>query len=175
MNKISLPQPNNHFIYPNKQKNIINNNTNHIKYLMFNSSSYIFNNKNYLDINEDKHDFNNQMNQNGANLKEINLNQIKKIPISNSLNEKYSIGYIPISSRERNNLKNNFAFYNNDINKTIIHRNAVNNLADNSILINIQLLKKIKMFLKIIKFFTRAKPKIIIVSLKKQLFLFSKN
>ena len=132
MNKISLPQPNNHFIYPNKQKNIINNNTNHIKYLMFNSSSYIFNNKNNLDINEDKHDFNNQMNQNGANLKEINLNQIKKIPISNSLNEKYSIGYIPISSRERNNLKNNFAFYNNDINKTIIHRNAVNNLTDNS-------------------------------------------
>ena len=130
MLKASIPKANNHSIHLNKQNNIINNNTNRIKYLLINSSSYITNNKNNLDINEDNYNFNSQIIQSNANVKEMNLNQIKNIPISNSLKDTYSLGYIPISSRERNNLKNNFAFYNNDKNKTIIHQNVINNITE---------------------------------------------
>ena len=73
MLKTSIPKANNHLIYLNKQNNIINNNTNRIKYLLINSSSYITNNKNNLDINEDNYDFNSQIIQSNANIKEMNL------------------------------------------------------------------------------------------------------
>ena len=130
MDTISFPKINKLFIYPNSTYNIINTNyNNHMENILYNYSSHVFNN-NYIDLKDDKYTYNVQGEQKNENIKEMKLNRIKNIPISNNLNNDFSLEYVPFSSRERKNMNNNFNFYNNGENKTINGLNEINNLED---------------------------------------------
>ena len=128
MKKFYISKINKRHLYLNTSHNIIKKNSpNPNKSLLYNCSNRIYKTKNVFDLKEDINGFNSQINNNKEKIKKIQLNQIKDIPLSNC-NKVHE--YIPFSSRDKKIMKNNFNFYNNGQNKTIIKSNEPNFLTE---------------------------------------------
>ena len=131
MENFSLNYKNPQIILDEISYEINNNDINHKKSLVYNSSVRNYNNININDLNEDKNIYNRQLNQKSEKDKDMQLNKITNIPIDyNNL----SHSYIPFSSRAHKKLKNNFIFYNNKEIKTINKTNASNIIQDKIII-----------------------------------------
>ena len=130
MHKIYISKVNNPNLYLNTSHNINKNkSSNSKKSILYNFSTRIRKTKNYLGLKGDLKGNNSQLNNsNNENIKGIKLNQIKNKNIHLSNNHTHE--YIPFSSRDKKIQKNNFIFFNNEQNKTIVKSNEQNNFKE---------------------------------------------